>query len=225
MIGATSDLLLGGGESLLHFLPVHDLPHFLQEGRAHVLVVQVVGVLPHVDRQQRLVVRAQVRRRVLVLRLPVLQVSGALIVQEPAPAGALHSSSLLLEIGLEVLNRAPLALDHESKLAGLVGDDTATLLLRCKGFPEELVVQVAAAVELDSIGKVNVGLDVTGGERLGRLLVQGVQVIDVGAVMLAVVELHEVAGDDGLERAELVRQVFQLHDDGLSGGTGEGLRG
>jgi hypothetical protein len=39
----------GGGVPGSHILPVDDLPEVAHVVRAHVLVVQVVGVLPHVD--------------------------------------------------------------------------------------------------------------------------------------------------------------------------------
>ncbi len=46
-------LLRSSLEALRDVFPVHDVPERLHVVGAHVLVVEVVGVLPHVELQQR----------------------------------------------------------------------------------------------------------------------------------------------------------------------------
>ena len=43
------------------------------------------------------------------------------------------------------------------------------------------------------------------------LLEELVKIVDVGSVVLAVVEIKEMATDDGLKRTDLVGQRSQLH--------------
>ena len=60
------------------------------------------------------------------------------------------------------------------------------------------MVKVAATVELDRVCELDVASDVVFFHRFGCLNVQSVKVINVGPVMFAIVELHLVAGDNGL---------------------------
>ena len=46
---------------------------------------------------------------------------------------------------------------------------------------------------------------------LGLLLQQVVQVVDVGAMMLAIVEVNGLTTHDGLECADLIREMFEAH--------------
>ena len=60
------------------------------------------------------------------------------------------------------------------------------------------MVKVAATVELDRVCELDIPTDVVFFHRFGCLNVQSVKVINVGPVMFAIVELHLVAGDNGL---------------------------
>ena len=208
---------------MLDLLPINDLPHFLQEGGPHVLVVQVVRVFPHINRHQRNVVSSQVGRCVLVRCLSVLKRVVTFVVQQPTPTRTLHTDGLLGKISLEVLDGAPFTLNHQAKWTGLIRQCTTALLDGCKSFPEKLVVQVTATVELESLAQVHILLDVSLSKRLGRLLVQCVEIVDVSAVMFSVVELHQVTGDNRLQSAEIVGQMLELNHNWLSSSSREGL--
>jgi len=71
------------------------------------------------------------------------------------------------------------------------------------------VVDVAAAIEpqgrsqLDQLGGVAFGLSIL------QLLLGGVQIVDVGLVVLLVVQLHDLPADDRLQGGIVVGQLGQ----------------
>lgn len=85
-----------------------------------------------------------------------------------------------------------------------LGLATTTLAVGSKVLPEEGVVQVATAVEVEK-GRLGGGsLVVVLGLGLGDGLDGGVVAIDVCLVVLRVVKLHDLAGDMRLESAVVV---------------------
>ena len=71
------------------------------------------------------------------------------------------------------------------------------------------MVQVTTAIELQSSLQANHGGDVVLGHRLRQLLLGHVEVVDVGGVVLAVVQLHDLRADDRLQRVVVIGQVGQ----------------
>lgn len=63
---------------------------------------------------------------------------------------------------------------------------------------------MAAAVEVDQRLQGDLRRDVRGGLGGGELFREGVERGDVGLVVLAVVELHDLSGDGGFERAVVI---------------------
>src|SRR5690348_12202251 len=124
-------------EALAGRLPVDDAPPGVHVVVAAVLVLQVVGVLPDVDAQQW---PAALRQgRILVGRAgdDQLAVGG----DQPRPAAAEPLHGVVLELGLERVEAAEVALDGVAERAGrLVAG------VRAHDLPEERVVVVAAAV-------------------------------------------------------------------------------
>jgi hypothetical protein len=81
---------------------------------------------------------------------------------------------------------------------------TTTLLAGCQVLPEKGVVDVATPVEIDQRLQRNLSLDILillGGGELFRC---GVEAVDVGLVVVLVVELHDLAGDGRLESAIVI---------------------
>jgi hypothetical protein len=76
------------------------------------------------------------------------------------------------------------------------------------------MVDVPPAVELDSTLQSDHPGDVALLFRFSVLLHGRVEVGDVGVVVLGVMQLHDLAADDGLKGAVIVRKVRQLgrHD-------------
>jgi hypothetical protein len=81
---------------------------------------------------------------------------------------------------------------------------TSTLLARRQILPEESVVDVAAPMEVDQGLQRNLGLDILLLLGSSELLRCGVEPVDVGLVVVLVVELHDLAGDGRLERAVVI---------------------
>ena len=73
---------------------------------------------------------------------------------------------------------------------------TTALALRGKVLPEERVIDVTAAIELESRLELDA---VFGGVGLGIGLLGGVKAVDVGLMVLLVVKLHDLTGNVGLE--------------------------
>lgn len=68
------------------------------------------------------------------------------------------------------------------------------------------MIDVASTVELQSRLKSYLSCDITPGQRFVVLLL-GVQVVHIGCVVLAVVQLHDLAGDVRLQGSIVLRQV------------------
>src|SRR5690606_4630971 len=125
-----------GGVLLRYGVPVDDVPPRLDVVGPPVLVLQVVGVLPDVEAEDRRV--AVHDRRVLVRRGVDLQVPRA-VHDEPGPARAETAGGLLLEQRLELVEAAERLVDRLPQLtarlpAGVGAHD----------LPEEVVVHVPA---------------------------------------------------------------------------------
>lgn len=90
---------------------------------------------------------------------------------------------------------------HQELALGLTA---TTLAVRGEVLPEESVVNVATTVEVDegSLGSSSLGIAL--GLGLGDSVESGIEAVDVGLVVLGVVELHNLAGDVGLEGTVVV---------------------
>lgn len=153
--------------------------------------LEVVSMLPHVNAKDG---DLPTDDRVLVLggddaqRVPILD--------EPAPSGALDAHERAREAGLKGLRASPGGRDggREGRSAGLHGGDGA--VGGGEVLPEEAVVDVASAVELDGGLQRNLVWD-----RCRRVPLQRrIQVRDVRLVVLAVVQLHNLRRDGRLKR-------------------------
>ena len=102
----------------------------------------------------------------------------------------MDSSSTLVEDANELVNGAP-TLDDGVMERTAVRDSAVGL--RAEGVPEELVVEVTATVEADCLRKSDGFLDLSCRVSLSLLLEQVVEVVDVCAMVLAVMEVKQVA--------------------------------
>jgi len=164
-------------------------------------------VLPDVNADDGDEVGAEVRDGVLVIGLTIGKDIRALVVHEPSPAGALDSGRSLVESCAELVHAAP-ALDERVVKGTALGE--VTVGLWAEGVPEERMVDVTSAVEVERLLQRYELLDVAGGEGFGLLLHQFVEVCDVRSVMSAVVEVNDLTAHDGFERSHLPWQVLEL---------------
>ena len=139
-------MLAGVSETLLHFFPVHNVPEGLDVVALDVLVLEVEGVLPHVEEEQR-----DEGEGVVVLGavgdLLDHQALGEHIPGEDGPAGALDAGGGCVEFLLELLEGAEALIDSGGQLAF-----GAAVLLGGQVLPEEGVVDVSTEVEGEVLG-------------------------------------------------------------------------
>src|SRR5271165_20353 len=124
-------------EALCDGVPVDDVPPRVDVVGATVLVLQVVGVLPHVDAQQRGLAGRE--GRVLVGRSEYRETRS--VVDQPGPARAELVDARRLQRGLEVGERAECGLDSARQ-----GAARGAAAAGAHALPEERVVVVAAGV-------------------------------------------------------------------------------
>jgi hypothetical protein len=189
-------------KSLGDSAPVDDVPDGAEVLSLAVLVLEVVGVLPGVDTEEGLKVAGD---GVLVRSSNDGQSASVLVLDEPGPAGALDAGEGSIGLLLESLEGAKVLVDGSQKLA--LGLTTTALAVGSKVLPEEGVVDVTTAVEVEkrslSGSSLGVSLVVGLGDGVGSV----VEASNVGLVVLGVVKLHDLARDVGLKSAIVVRKV------------------
>jgi hypothetical protein len=127
---------------------------------------------------------------------------GLLVLDEPSPSTALDAGESSVHLGLELAETTVGGVNGLGQSAG--GGLATASTLGGQVLPEEGVVKVTTAVEVDGGLESNLGSDVT--LVLGLLeLLNGVVVVgDIGVVVVLVVNLHDLAGDGGLQSAVVV---------------------
>ncbi|KAG0763484.1 hypothetical protein G6F22_018417 [Rhizopus arrhizus] len=193
--------------------------------------MQVVGVLPDIQCQDRRVAgqadRCAHQRAVLVGAAFNLQVTVA-ISGQPRPAAAEAGLRGLAEGILERIEAAEIAIDGRAEFV-IRGAATGA-----EYGPEQAVVGVATAIVAHRAA-LRFGHRIkVGDERLDRLrgdaglLEGGIEVVDVGLVVLAVVDLHRARIEVRLEgiigvgeRGKRVRHRSNLRGEGQRAGRGE----
>ena len=169
-------------------------------------------MLPDIDAKEWHVLGALISNLVLISRLQVSELLSILIPGEPAPAATLQDGGACVEVRLESLNGAPLFLNKRAQLGALIWDVSTAVRDRRQRLPEKLVVQVAATIELDILEQAGVRSDAAIGllQGLIALFLESVEVVDISSMMLAIVEVHDGAANDRLERAQLIREWLQF---------------
>lgn len=120
-----------------------------------------------------------------------IESTSLLVLNNPGPAGALDTSKLAVDVANELVKRAIVLSNSLAELRVSSRGLTATLGRRGKVLPEERVVDVATAVESDSRGQVDLSSNIAGSLGLSELLNGSIVTIDVGLVVLGVVELKK----------------------------------
>ena len=130
--------------------------------------------------------------------------AGVLVLHEPSPATALNASKGSVHLGLEVTKATVGGVNGLGK--GTRGQLTTTGALGSKVLPEEGVVKVTTAVEVDGGLKGDLGSNVALVLGFLELLNRVVVVGHVGVVVVLVVDLHDLAGDGGLQSTVVILQ-------------------
>ena len=161
--------------------------------------LEVVSMLPHIHPKDG----RRPRHRILVVGRGNVQLSLGSVGHQPTPSAALNAQQGRVERILKLIEGSPALLD--GRLEGRCLIDLAPPgLLRGQILPEEGVVDVATAVEFDRL---------LHGDELGNVvglrgsllrIERGVQAIDVGLMVLFVVQLHDLLGDVGFKGLALL---------------------
>ena len=189
------------------FGPVDDVPPRVDVVGAAVLVVQVVGVLPDVDAEQR---RLAVADRVVLVGGRDDREAGA-VVDEPGPAGAEAADAGVLELRLEVVERAERGVDRVARARRRArrrrrATSTPRTASGCSG-RRRCCGPAPACRRAASRGSSARPRRLVG--PVGALE-RGVGVGHVGLVMLVVMELHRRVVDVRLERVVVVGETAEL---------------
>src|SRR3954465_3677131 len=136
-LGAARCPISALGESLLHFLPIDHVPPRRDVIRPLVLVLQVVGVLPHIESHDRLLTFHQ--RVVLVRRAGDREF--AALVDQPHPARSEASHAGRAELLAKFREVAERALDGRAEISPRLPACVGT-----HNLPEHRVVPVATTV-------------------------------------------------------------------------------
>lgn len=162
-------------------------------------IYSLVGMLPGINTEKGLVLAND---GVLVRVGANADLARLLVLDQPGPAAALNTGQRGVELVLELIEATVGGVDGLGEGAG--GGLTTAGALGGQVLPEEGVVQVTTAVEVDRRLQSNLGRDVTLSLSFLELLNGVVVVGDVGVVVVLVVDLHDLAGDGGLKSAIVV---------------------
>lgn len=164
-------------------------------------------MLPHIHPKHR---HIRPSHRVLVLSRSDLETTlGAARADKPAPATTLNAKQSGTKGIDKGLLRAPAGHDGLLQRGSGAREVIPGGSGRGEVLPEEAVVDVTTAVETDLLLQANQGGHVVGLGGRGVGGERGIEVVDVGLVMLLVVQLHDLLGDHGLEGLE--RSVWDRH--------------
>src|SRR5699024_9793015 len=133
---------------------------------------------------------AELDIRLLVLELLDEEVSAELVVDEHGPSGALDRRRGGGEVLTELVEGAELVVDG-------CGEFTDRLVSTGRGHvvPEDRVVDVSAEVEGEIAGQLRHICEVAALTGFGQLFGRSVRTLDVGGVVLVVVQLHDASRD------------------------------
>lgn len=199
-------LLLFSQKSLFSFLPVDNVPNSLEVVSLDVLVLQVVGVLPCVDGEQR---HQRTLDGILIVGLYNVQGVVFLVLDEESPSRTLNTCQFGVGHFDQVVKRAVLRNNLLGKLGRVCWQLSTSLLWRREVFPEKTVICVSTAMEVHVLQELEGSLDVTLVQCLGVLLRGLVVTVDVRLMVLCVVELVNLTRDVWLQGSKVPVKFWQ----------------
>ncbi len=213
------------GVAFVEELPVHDFGQGTDVFVPAVLVLEVIGVFPEIDSEEDLAALKEGR----VLVGGGFEFEGTILVDaDPEPAAAEDGEGGLDEVLAGFLGIGGVEGLEDGFAQGVAG---AGSIIATEGFPEEGMVDVATGIVADGGADPFGDLVEVGEEFLGRILVEIgvvgdglVQVVDVGGMMFAVMDLHGLGIDVGFQGIEAIAQGRQFVGAG-GGGLGEDVAG
>ena len=136
-------------QSFLDFFPIYNLPHLSEILWSHILVIQVVSVLPNVDVEKWTKFWTHILDHVLVGSPPIRQCTFLEIIAEPSPARTLDGCGMLIERLNEFINWWPWVWNRIMEIWSWLRE--LTICLWAQWIPEELMVDMATCVEMNEL--------------------------------------------------------------------------
>jgi len=166
-------------------------------------------MLPYIDCQEWDEMSTLVNKSILISSCSDFKITSLLVVCEPAPAWSLNSNSRCWEVSDEVIEGAECLGKWWAKIRVSCRCNTTSISDWSKTLPEELMVDMTTSVEFNGLRKLCYFLMVTSLKSFISLLHESIQIIDIGLMMLAIVERHEVLGDDWLQSVQCIWKWFE----------------
>jgi len=188
---------------LFNILPIDDRPYVLKILSTSRTIEIIISMLPYINTKQR----HRINHRILIGFGDNLQTLACCVVSQPSPATALHRQACRSERGLQRRHAAELRLDGAEKIPSRWS--TSSLLLWCEVGPEDGVVDVAAAIEVDRRLQRHLSRQVMLMLSFRQLSQRCVEVVDISLVMLLVMRLHDLTTDGRLECVIVIRERRQ----------------
>lgn len=142
-------------------------------------------------------------QRILIGQRSQLQFVCLLVVAQPAPARTLHGYGERTKLLLELIEALPLRLD------GVLQIFAGRRLVGREILPEDSVIYVATAIESQSRRQLNNFGGVALALGILQLLLGGIQIVDIGLVMLLMMQLHNLTVNNRLQCGIIVGQLRQ----------------
>ena len=156
-------------------------------------------MFPSINAQQRLELS---EHGILICIRPHLQRPRFRILDQPSPTTALNPRQLCIHELFQIVETPVRLINSIAQLS--TRWLTAAGRLRGQVLPEQGVVDVPTAMEVDERLQSDLGCRVRRGSGRGQLLIEIIVRIYISLVMLAVVKLHDLAGNGGLESAIVI---------------------
>jgi hypothetical protein len=187
-------------KAVRHVRPVPHVPHRVEKVRLPVLVLQVVRVLPGIEHEQG---RARLRQvRLVVVDLCDEELLPERLPHERRPARAHDGRCNGVDLFLEGFEAPELVGDRGGELAPRPLPRLGRQIL-----PEHRMENVAREIEREGFLQRPDVLEAALLTRLGEAIERGIRSLHVAGMMLVVMELHDPAGDVGLECTVVVSEL------------------
>ncbi len=188
--------------------PIHDLPKGVQLRSPPILIVEVIGVFPDIEGQQRFIAFGD---RVVGIGFLRDHQSAVGLGREPGPAGAEKAGAFGFEFGFESFKAPPLFLDLGFETPGRLRCPVRPgMTIVCTELRKvQVVIQdLPGVIENAAFGFAD---DFFEGHILERSAGnQFVEIVDVGLEVFAVVEGKGLGTDDRFEGIRCVREFDEF---------------
>lgn len=205
ILSCSLHLFRGLDQSCFDGIPIDNVPDGTDVFGSNVSVIDIVGMLPDINTQEWFESSGGFER-ILVGKSYDVDALCFGVIREPAPARSLNGNRLGRDFGDHVLIATESGVDGiRERSTSREGAGTHG----CQVFPEQGVVDVSTTVEFEGSLESNGSRDITRGHGRMNLFEGGVEVGNVGLVMLGVMECHGFGRNGRLESVVIIGQIWK----------------